>query len=91
MSMIARRFKISGKVQGVGFRYFVLEHAGKLGIKGTVRNLEDGAVLVEAEGNPEMMDEFFSYCSKGPYWSNVDKISNESIPFQGYSDFKIVR
>ena len=56
--MIARRYYITGIVQGVGFRYFVKRKADLYGIAGWVRNLPDGRVEVFAQGDPEVLNEF---------------------------------
>ena len=53
--VVARRFLISGRVQGVGFRYFVQDHAAVEGLHGYVRNLPDGRVEAVAEGDDASM------------------------------------
>ena len=51
-----RRFRVSGRVQGVGFRMWTLRRARDLGLRGTVANERDGSVVVEAEGEPAALD-----------------------------------
>jgi acylphosphatase len=79
---------LSGKVQGVGFRYFTRRIAEELDIKGWVRNLYDGRVEVIAEG--DRLEEFVAMVKKGPVGSKVDDIEvcelDEEI---GYSGFEI--
>lgn len=57
---------ISGKVQGVGFRYNTKKKARELGISGWVRNLEDGRVEVLASGEEPAIAEFLQFCEQGP-------------------------
>jgi acylphosphatase len=57
---------ISGRVQGVGFRLFVLDHARRLGLKGYVRNLPDGRVFVLACGSKHALDELMRLLHRGP-------------------------
>jgi acylphosphatase len=57
---------VRGFVQGVGFRYFVLENARRLGLVGAVRNLRDGSVEVEAEGSREALERFLAELQRGP-------------------------
>ena len=61
----ARRYLVSGLVQGVGFRWTTARLARSLGIRGTVRNLPDGAVEVEAHGPPELLDRFRDVLGSG--------------------------
>ena len=56
--MRARKFWVSGQVQGVGYRYFAVRAARDLGLKGWVRNLPDGRVELLAEGSKEELDAF---------------------------------
>ncbi len=71
-----KRLKIyvSGIVQGVGYRYFTLRKAQELGIKGYVMNLNDGRVLVVAEGDENALDKFISSLREGPKFSRVTGI-----------------
>ncbi len=66
---------ISGRVQGVGFRYYAVRHADKIGdISGYVTNLPNGDVLVLAESNEDKLNQFISALNRGPLFSRVDKI-----------------
>jgi acylphosphatase len=71
----ARHFIIRGRVQRVGFRYFVHEAATREGLHGEVRNLPDGSVAVTAEGEAESMERFERKLREGPRASRVDEVS----------------
>lgn len=62
----ARKFRIVGRVQGVGFRYFAVSVASSLGITGYVRNCDDGSVEVFATGDPGALDAFRDRLAEGP-------------------------
>jgi len=66
---------ISGKVQGVGFRYFTKLAADSLGVVGTVRNLENGNVEIYAAAAPESIDEFISRLGFGPPMAIVTELT----------------
>ena len=68
---IARRYFISGRVQGVGFRYFTWEAAGREGVHGWVRNLMDGRVEAWAEGEAEAIERFEWHLRSGPAGARV--------------------
>ncbi len=88
--MIAKRYIIKGRVQGVGFRYFVYRKALQLSIKGYVKNLSNGDVEVEAVAFDENIKEFEKHLWKGPVLSNVIKIKITEIPNTlNYSSFEI--
>jgi acylphosphatase len=89
--MKAKSIKITGKVQGVNFRYYTKQEAISLGIQGTVMNLEDGSVLVRAEGEPEQLEVFINWCKTGPSRARVDGLNIEDIPVEGYTGFVILR
>jgi acylphosphatase len=72
--LVARRFLVSGRVQGVGFRYFVQEAALLEGISGWVRNLPDGAVEVVAEGDAEAVERFSHKIGRGPSMARVENV-----------------
>ena len=73
----AKRYFISGSVQGVGFRYFTQRAAEKLSICGYVRNLRDGRVEVYAIGVEEQLSGFKSTLKDGPSFSSVQEVSEE--------------
>jgi len=80
---------IRGRVQGVGFRYFVLNEARMLGIKGFVKNLTDGAVYIEAIGEAGILDVFMQKCRMGPPRAVVTEfLENENYPVN-FQDFRI--
>ena len=81
---------ISGRVQNVGFRYFVVMKAGEYQINGTVKNEADGTVVVEAEGAKEQLDIFLADLKEGPGWARVDDIKVSQPPVADYTDFRVV-
>ena len=89
--MSARRYFISGDVQGVGFRYFVDRRVRTLSsIKGFVRNLRDGRVEVYAEGEEHQLDELSAALRQGPPGSTVDRVDvHEENDTGKYNDFRI--
>jgi acylphosphatase len=70
----ARRFFVAGRVQGVGYRYFVQELAQQLGLRGYVRNLRDGRVEVLAIGSPETLLFVRQALQKGPMMCRVAEV-----------------
>jgi acylphosphatase len=89
--MIARRYFVSGDVQGVGFRYFVLREVQRIGkIRGFVRNLRDGRVETYAEGEERELEALEKSLRKGPFSSEVTKVEIiDETPNQSYTDFRI--
>jgi acylphosphatase len=85
----ARRFFVSGRVQGVGFRWFVERAATSLGLAGYTRNLADGRVEVYAMGPQETLDELNGYLWKGPSGARVSNVEESEAAVQQYSDFRI--
>ncbi|WP_439182177.1 acylphosphatase [Carboxylicivirga taeanensis] len=85
------RVIVDGRVQGVGFRYFVADGAKAHNINGYVQNLPDGKVEIDAEGECENLHHFLHTCKKGPAQSRVDTFMVSDIPFYGYRQFKIKR
>ena len=72
-------FLIRGRVQGVGFRWFVHREASELNLRGWVRNTEDGHVEVVAAGPPEDMEELRASLRRGPRGSRVDGILEHTL------------
>ena len=70
----ARRYVVTGRVQGVGFRWFVENEASKLGISGWVRNREDGCVEVLATGSKTQLDSLYDILQRGPRAARVDGV-----------------
>jgi acylphosphatase len=69
--LIGRKYVISGRVQGVGFRYHAQRAAQELGVTGWARNLEDGRVEVQGNGTAEGLNEFEARLRMGPMGSDV--------------------
>ena len=69
--------KVYGKVQGVFFRYTTRKIARNLGLTGTVKNMPDGSVFIEAEGPEEKLNDLLKFAKKGPEQARVDKIEFE--------------
>ena len=83
--------KITGKVQGVGFRYFVLRQAQKLSIKGWVSNNSNGNVEALAQGEKEGLDHFIAKVKQGPAFSRVEDVSlNWVNEAEQYFSFEII-
>ena len=90
--MIARKFLVSGQVQGVGYRYFAQRSSAKHQIRGYVRNLEDGRVEVLVEGNAKAVEAFRQDLAAGPAYSRVGQIEELVLePSNLYSSFRIER
>jgi acylphosphatase len=73
----ASRFFVTGLVQGVGFRFFAVAEAERLGITGHVRNRRDGRVEAYAIGTPEQLAQFRARLEKGPRLSSVKFVAEE--------------
>jgi acylphosphatase len=84
------RLYISGTVQGIFYRGFIKENAEKLGIKGFVRNLEDGRVEIFCEGNPEEVKKMIAICKKGPRHAEIKKVEEKEEKFQNFKTFKVL-
>ena len=68
---------VSGKVQGVFFRATTADVANRLGVKGWVRNLNNGKVEVLAEGSHDKLNELLKWLRRGPIWAQVDQVNHE--------------
>jgi acylphosphatase len=72
--------KISGKVQGVGFRFCTYEKFVDLGLIGKVENMPDGSVSVETEGEDEKLDRLIQWCKIGPSGAQVENVEVAQMP-----------
>jgi acylphosphatase len=80
---------VRGKVQGVGFRYSTVKEAGRLKLKGWVRNVSGGNVEVWAEGQEENLALFHAWLRKGPKSSRVVSVQKDDREPKGYSEFTV--
>ena len=80
IQMIRYHLLVKGLVQGVGYRYFVKTTAVQLKLKGWVRNLYDGHVEVEVQGETERVNMFISHLKEGPRFSTVDEVVQAELP-----------
>lgn len=86
---IARRVRITGRVQGVFFRAWTRDEAQTLGIAGWVRNCSDGSVEAQIEGEPEALDELIELLREGPPGARVDEVHWEEADLEGLSSFAV--
>ena len=87
---LARRFIVRGRVQGVGFRWFVEREAHLLGISGWVRNNADATVEVLAMGTRDQLSGMRSRLQQGPRASRVDDVEEFDVkPIEGLTSFRI--
>jgi acylphosphatase len=87
-----KRLKITihGQVQGINFRSEATEMAQSLGLHGYAQNLEDGSVMVVAEGSEEHLDELERWCHKGPAGAVIESVESIHEPPSGtFSSFQI--
>jgi len=88
--IVARRFRVAGRVQGVGFRAFVLDAAEAEGLAGWVRNTPDGDVEGVAEGEREALDRFAKRLQRGPASARVDYVTmDDDVPGRPGGRFEI--
>ncbi len=81
---------IEGRVQGVGFRFFVLENAQQFGLTGWVRNSWDGSVEVTAEGERPLLEKLLATLYRGPRASFVTAVHTEWQPAKGeFAEFRV--
>jgi acylphosphatase len=86
----AKRYIVRGRVQGVGFRWFVEREAHMLGIAGWVRNNHDGSVEVLAQGTRDQLSGLHARLREGPRAARVDSVDvTEAAPVSGLSSFRI--
>ncbi len=82
--------RITGRVQGVGFRYSALAEARRLGVRGWVRNAQDGAVELLAEGDEPYLRRLATWCHAGPPGALVHDVEQHWLPATGeFDDFSI--
>lgn len=85
----ARRWFVTGRVQGVGFRYFVEKQASRLGVSGWVRNLDDGRVEIYAVGTPDRLSDLAAALHAGPPMSDVRNVEQMEDQVEKVSGFRV--
>lgn len=80
---------VTGRVQGVGFRYSARQKAIEMNLTGFVRNLPDGSVSIEAEGRIEDVERFLQWCHNGPPRAIIRSVDYSFQPALGYENFGI--
>jgi len=81
---------VSGRVQGVSYRFFTKGKADQFNIKGSVRNQSDGSVKVSATGNCDDLDLFMNELRIGPTFSQIREIIFFEVPVKEYENFRIL-
>jgi acylphosphatase len=85
----AVQVRVTGRVQGVSFRWYTQEQARRLGVVGWVRNDPDGSVLLHAEGEDEAVDALVAWCHEGPGFARVQQVAVREAAPGGATSFAI--
>lgn len=80
--MTTRRYLVRGRVQGVGYRWFVSREADRLGVRGFARNLPDGTVEVVADGSDESLQTLERAIEQGPSFARVATVEKTDVPHE---------
>lgn len=86
---LAKRYRVRGRVQGVGFRYFVEHSAKALAIRGWVRNDDDGSVEVYAMGTSAQLADLAGLLWQGPRWAEVRGVDESEAAVEHHSGFSV--
>jgi acylphosphatase len=86
---ICKAFKVHGRVQGVGFRWWALHQARALGLSGYVRNNADGTVEIAVAGTAAAVNEMCARLASGPSMARVDRLEELATPDRLTGDFRI--
>ena len=89
--MIRKHAIVRGEVQGVGFRFHTQATAARLGAAGFVRNLSDGSVEVEIEGDERTVERMIDWLQSGPTWASVSSVDVADRQPTGDREFTILR
>ena len=90
MAACAKQITVHGRVQGVGFRFYVQHVGNRLGLCGDVRNCPDSTVEIVVEGEARKMADFIRQVEKGPPLARVERVVVQDIPVTGtYGSFSI--
>jgi acylphosphatase len=86
---LAKLYRVRGRVQGVGFRYFVEQAAQPLGVRGWVRNDDDGSVEVYAVGTSAQLSDLAGLLWQGPRWAEVRGVDESEAVIEEHSGFYV--
>ena len=89
MQKVAKRWYISGTVQGVGFRFFAQNKAAELSLAGWARNMDDGRVEVYAVGTPQRLSDLASALRAGPRMADVRAVDEQPAAVESCNTFSI--
>ena len=78
--MVSLRLEISGRVQGVGFRYSMREEAARRGVRGWVRNRRDGTVEAWVQGDDAAVEQAIAWARRGPASARVERVDVDDVP-----------
>ena len=87
--MIRRQIRVTGQVQGVGFRWFAKMTASRLGLTGWVRNCPDGSVELEVQGDEAAVEAMVEAVSRGPGYAWVDQVTTAPRPLADEYSFHV--
>ena len=88
--MVCARIRVTGMVQGVGYRYFAKQQANLYALRGYVKNKADGSVELEVEGEKEVVEKFKSLLERGPGFSDVERVEINYEPYLNkYNKFSV--
>ena len=87
--MKAVQARVTGRVQGVSFRWYTQEQAQRLGVVGWVRNEPDGSVLLHAEGEDDAVDALVEWCRHGPPSARVRDLAARDAAISGATSFDV--
>jgi len=87
---VRKRVVVRGIVQGVGFRWYTRRHASLLGLGGFVRNMPDGSVLIEVEGEDSLVSSLIEKVKIGPTHAIVESVEVEELSPIGENVFRII-
>ncbi|WP_158798429.1 acylphosphatase [Pedobacter sp. L105] len=83
--------KITGKVQGVGFRFTTKVVADQMGVRGMIKNEKDGSVYLEAEADEMLLEVFLEWCNEGPDRSQIENVEVTEAELKNYRNFEIIK
>jgi acylphosphatase len=91
MAKIHLNITVKGKVQGVSYRFATKAVADQLGVRGYVKNEENGDVSIAAEADKHLLDMFLDWCNEGPEKAEVTSVESHEGELKNYRNFEVVK